>query len=381
MSGDTTTANARADAPGSSVIELTSGALCRMVQGRLVGADDAVIRGVSGIDEAGPTDLTFIRSARHAPRWTTSGAGVALVTEGAEPEAGPGDGRAFIITPDADMALQRVLEQMTPSGPPRSAGAHVSAIVDTNAQVAATASIGPGSVVEAGAVIEDGVTIAAQCYVGVGARIGAGSTLHPQARVLERCVLGPRCVLSPGATVGSVGFGFLPTPAGHTRVPHLAAVHLGAEVEIGAGSCVDRGKFTDTVIGDGTKIDNLVQIGHNCRIGKACIICGCSAVGGSTTIGDGVVIAGAASIADNVTIHDGAVVAARSGVMRDIPAGERWAGCPAVPAKTWLEQSAALAQLRRHMTDARRALAKLGAPLGVQAGATRDGSAGRGKAR
>jgi len=171
-------------------------------------------------------------------------------------------------------------------------------------------------------------------------------TLHPGVRVLERCEIGDRSVLWPNVTIGADGFGYLPGPDRRLeKMPHLGHVTIGADVEVGAGSSIDRGKLGATSIGDGTKIDNLCQIGHNCTIGRDVIVCGMTGIAGSVTIKDGAVIAGHVGIADNLTIGERAVVAAKAGVISDVPAGEVWFGTPAGPHREQMRGFAALRKL------------------------------------
>lgn len=225
--------------------------------------------------------------------------------------------------------------------------------------------IHPSAVVDATAKLDDGVRIGAHCVVGPRAEIGSRGILYPGAAVLddarvgadcvlwngailrERCMLGDRCVLNANAVIGSDGFGFHPAPDGKgvAKIPHVGRVEIGNDVEIGANTCVDRGKLSATVIGDFCKIDNLCQVGHDSRLGRGVLVAGKVGISGSVVIGDGVMIGGGAGVADHVTIGPGAVIAAASGVMRDVPPRGRVSGIPARDIKQFFREQAALARL------------------------------------
>jgi UDP-3-O-[3-hydroxymyristoyl] glucosamine N-acyltransferase len=242
--------------------------------------------------------------------------------------------------------MSQVLEMFAHPMPVFSIAIHPSAVVDN------TASIGVGARIGAG------------CYIGPDVQIGANTTIYPNVTILdastigensviwsgtvirERCHIGNDCIIHPNATIGADGFGFRPCPQrGLVKIPQIGNVIIGNSVEIGANSCVDRGKFSSTVLGDGCKIDNLVQIGHNSKLGRFCIMAGNSGLAGSVTLGDGVIIGGSASIKDHTTIGSGAIVGAGSGVTGDIAAGKTMLGYPAVEARDALKQWAILKRL------------------------------------
>ena len=224
--------------------------------------------------------------------------------------------------------------------------------------------IHPTATIDESATICNGVRIGAGCYVGPNVIVGDNSTIYPNVTILdectigkntviwsgtvmrERCHIGNDCIIHPNATIGADGFGFRPDPQrGLVKIPQIGNVIIGNNVEIGANSCIDRGKFSSTVLGDGCKIDNLVQIGHNSKLGMFCIMAGNSGLAGSVTLGNGVIIGGSASIKDHTTIGDGAIVGAGSGVTGDIPAGKTMLGYPAVEARDALKQWAILKRL------------------------------------
>ncbi len=335
----------------------TSGLLAAMLAGELVGPADLPITSVDAIDKAGPGGLTFIRAERYADRWASSLASVALVTRGLTVRGHDPEKRALIYVDDADLAIIRLLELFAPPATTFPPGVHPTAAVDPTATVAPTAHIGPHCTVGPGAVIGEGAVVQAQCYIGPAARIGARSHLHPAVTVLDRCIIGERCILWPGVRIGSDGFGYRPSPpsdadgrrGGFLKIPHIGNVVVGNDVEIGANTCIDRGKFGPTTIGDGTKIDNLCQIGHNCSIGRHVIICGLAGIAGSVVVEDGVIIAGHVGIADNLRIGAGATISAKAGVMSNVPPGETWFGTPAGPHKDQMRSFAALRKLSDHL--------------------------------
>ncbi len=326
----------------------TAAQLAKLLEAELRGDGEIELTRLDGLSGADEHTLTFIRDGANAHRWATSRAGAALISRSAlkDVPVEPGDGRALIVVDDADDAMAHLLEQIAPVQHAPS-GIHPGATIDAGATLAADVCVGAGAVIGPRCAIGAGTVIHAGVILGAHVMIGAGCTLNPRAIVQDRCVIGDRVVLHPGVVLGAVGFGLRPTPAGAGMlvVPHVGHVEIGDDVEIGANSCVDRGKFGATIIGTGTKIDNLVQVGHNVRIGRNCVICGNTGIGGSATLGDGVVVGGHVGISDNVTIGEGAHIAGKSGVTCDIPAGEAWMGYPAVPVRLFWKMTALLKRM------------------------------------
>lgn len=331
-----------------SPVSLRVGELAELVNAEVAGARDVEITHMDVLDRAGPGALSFIRSKRFARQWPTSKASAALVTRGIQIDRPAEDsGRALLIVADADLALVQVLERFAPTPTPRPAGAHASAVVDPTAVLGAGVSIGPGCLVEAGATIGEGSVLVHNVHVGRNARIGRACTLHSNVCVLDACVLGDGCILHSCVVVGTDGFGYRPDPQGRgvVKIPHIGNVEIGAGVEIGANTCIDRAKFGSTLIGAGSKIDNLVQIGHGVRVGRGCLFAAQVGVAGSATFGDGVQMGGQVGVAEGLSIGKMARVGGQSGIMRDIPDGETWMGYPAVPMWEFLRQSPALKRL------------------------------------
>ena len=242
--------------------------------------------------------------------------------------------------------MSQVLELYAPAPPIFTTQIHPTATIDSSAtigngtKVGAGCYIGPNVTIGENSIIYPNVTILDECTIGSNTIIWSGTVVR------ERCHIGNHCILHPNCTIGADGFGFRPDPQrGLVKIPQIGNVIIGNGVEIGANSCVDRGKFSSTVLGDGCKIDNLVQIGHNSKLGKFCIMAGNSGLAGSVTLGNGVIIGGSASIKDHTTIGDGAIVGAGSGVTGDIEAGKTMLGYPAVEAREALKQWAILKRL------------------------------------
>jgi UDP-3-O-[3-hydroxymyristoyl] glucosamine N-acyltransferase len=343
----------------------TASELARAVGAELLGATGARIDALATIEEAGPSCLTFMRSRSTAVRWAHGAMGAALVGSasrrdalGDEGEAGVarwGATRALLIVPDADLALNVVLELFAPGAAARPPGVHPTSVVEHGASVHPSVHVGPHCVIERGASVGEGSVLRAGVFLGAGSMVGRGCLLHPHVTILERCEVGARCILHTGVVIGADGFGYRPAPDGRgvVKVPHIGIVRLGDDVEIGANTCIDRAKFGVTSIGNGTKIDNLVQIAHNCVIGRSCVICGKAALAGSVTLGDGVTLGGCANATDGVHIGDGAILGAWTSAASDIPAGQVYMGVPAMPAADWRRMIASQRRAARARRDGR----------------------------
>ncbi|QOI99945.1 MAG: UDP-3-O-(3-hydroxymyristoyl)glucosamine N-acyltransferase [Phycisphaeraceae bacterium] len=346
---------------------LTVADVAHASKGRVVGRGDLALTRLDTLEHADTGTLTFIRSRGYAHMWPGSRASAALVTADIEVPGHDPDRRALIVVDDADLAMLALLglTQRAESSPPT--GVHSSAVVDPGAQVDPTAWVGPLCVVERGAAVGPGARLVSGVRVGKGARVGSGSLLHHGVTVYERCVIGASCVLHAGVVIGADGFGYRPDPAGKgvVKVPHIGNVEVGDHVEIGANACIDRAKFGTTSIGAGTKIDNLVQIAHNCTVGRSCLICGQAALAGSVTLGDGVVIGGQVGIADNVTIGAGARLGAQSGVMADVEPGQTVLGTPARPGREALRNWAAISRIADSLQILREAVARVRRDAGL----------------
>lgn len=306
------------------------------------GDGDRVVEGVAPARGAGPGDLTFVSGRDYAEAIEGSRPGPAAVLLPPELDVEAGDA-ALIRVDDPELAFARAVRLLFPEPGPEP-GVDPSARVSEAAELGEGVSVGPFAVVERGATIGPGGRIAAHAVIEQGAELGEECRVGPGATVHGCSRLGDRVVLGPGVRVGSDGYGFANDDGRPVRVPHLGGCVIGDEVEIGANSTVDRGSLEDTVIGARTKIDNLVHVGHNVRVGRRCMIVAQVGVAGSTRIGDGVEVGGQAGISGHLEIGDGARIAAQAGVIGDVPGGEEYSGYPARPHRRSLRASAA--QLR-----------------------------------
>jgi|WP_315142778.1 UDP-3-O-[3-hydroxymyristoyl] glucosamine N-acyltransferase len=315
-----------------------------ILKGIIVGNTSHNITAPEQLEVAKTTEISFIGNKKYEKFWEASKACAAIVNEDISIE--PGENRAFIKVKNADLAMSQVLELFAPPTPLFEVNIHPTAVVDKSAVIGNGTRIGAGTYVGPNVVIGENTTLYPNVTILDECTIGKNTVIWSGAVVRERCHIGNDCILHPNSTVGADGFGFRPCPErGLVKIPQIGNVILGNGVEIGANSCVDRGKFSSTVLGDGCKIDNLVQIGHNSKLGRFCIMAGHSGLAGSVTLGNGVIIGGSASIKDHATIGDGATVGAGSGVTCDVPAGKVVLGYPAVDARDALKQWAILKRL------------------------------------
>lgn len=323
--------------------------IAALVGATVIGDASARIDRVESLATATPGSLGFLRDATHARELFSGRCSAVLVPASMDaPRLREEDplSRTLLVVPDADLALIKVLSFLAPSIRTEP-GRHASTIIHPSAIIDPTASIGPGCVIGARAVVSAAAVVMEHCSIADNARVGARTILHPGTRILRDCKVGNDCILHCGVVVGADGFGYHPSPDGRglIKVPHIGNVEIHDHVEIGANSCIDRAKFGSTVIGSGTKIDNLVQIGHGCKIGRACVLCGQVGLAGSVTLGDGVVLGGQVGIADNITLGAGSKVAGGSGVTNDIAPGAAYMGRPAQPASEFRRNTAAFRAL------------------------------------
>lgn len=302
--------------------------------------------GVAPLHTAGPHDVSFLDNRRYVPLLAQTLAGAVIVHPDLQAKVPPS--AAAIITKQPYAAWTRVAALFCPA-PPVCSGIHPSSTVSDSASVDPSAEVGPLSVIEAGA------EIGPRCRIGACAVIGKGVVVGPDCRIgthatLSHTVLGARVYIYPGARLGQEGFGFAATEGGFLTVPQLGRVIVEDDVEVGANTTIDRGSTRDTVIGAGSRLDNLVQIGHNVVVGRCCVIVAQVGIVGSTSIGDFVRIGGQAAIAGHVVIGQGAQVGAQAGVISDVPSGAAMLGSPAQPKSEFLRQVATVKQMvRRHL--------------------------------
>jgi UDP-3-O-[3-hydroxymyristoyl] glucosamine N-acyltransferase len=332
---------------------LSAARIADLLGGQVVGDGSIVLHGVGSLARAGPRDLSFLASGRYAKDLSHTCAGAVLVSPSAgAADAGPA---TRIVVRDPILAVAEAMRIFYPPSSP-AWGIAPSASMGTGARwrgrisLGPAVSIGPRAHLGADCVIEAGACVGEGATLGNGCRIGAHAVVYAGAR------LGHRVVLGPGARVGGPGFGFVRRANGAERFPHIGGCDIGDDVEIGANTTIDRGKLDATIVGKGTKIDNLVHVGHTVRIGEHCVIMAQVGIAGSSTLDDGVVLAGQAGIADHVTVGRGAVVAAQGGVIGAVPAGATVSGYPARPHREVLREAAALRRLAPLVGDLERAV-------------------------
>jgi len=325
--------------------------LADLVAGTVEGDGERFITGIAPVDRAGPDQITFVVNERYAEKLDPGRVGACLV-----PLSGPryeGLG-AFIRVDNPEMALTEVLDLFHPGLEPEPA-------VHPTAQMGRGVKLGEGVWIGPFVTIDDGATIGARSHIGPHSHVGADAVIGEDCRIADSCSvlravrMGGRVRLHSGVRVGVDGFGYALGPEGLKRIPHVGGCVIEDDVEIGANSTVDRGSLGDTLIGAGTKIDNLVHIGHNVTIGMNCVIVAQVGVAGSSRIGDGVQLGGQAGIAGHLSIGSGARVAAQAGVIGNVPAGAEYSGYPARPHREALRASAQASR----MTELRRRVAEL----------------------
>ena len=327
---------------GDGASTITAEAIAALVSGELIGDGKAAVSGIAPLDRADASQLSFLASGRYAPMMATTKAGVVLVDPEFRDAAGAARARIIVKQP-----LEKLLSLLPRFYPvePELPGVAATARIGKGATIGQRVSIGEYAIIGANARLANGVVIGSHCVVGDGVSIGEGARLSPGVTIYPGATLGARTIIHSGARIGCDGFGYVFRDGAHQKIPHIGRCIVGDDVEIGANTTIDRGSIDDTVIGNGTKIDNLVQIAHNVRIGEKCLIISQVGVAGSVTIGDGAVLAGQAGISGHISIGAGARIAAQAGVFGDVPAGETWSGYPARPHREALRASAALFKL------------------------------------
>jgi len=305
----------------------TVGEIATAIGGEVIGDPDIEIRGVAGIREAAAGDLTFLANPRYEKHLESTGASAVIISSEMSP--GAVNGRALIVVDNPYGGFARVvgLFEQKESLPGR--GVHSSAVVAESAALGDGITVGPAAVVAENVTIGDRTAVCAGVYVGPGVTIGADTIVYPNVTIKGSSVVGSRVIIHPGAVIGSCGFGFAREGDDHRKIPQIGRVVIEDDVEIGANVCIDRATVGATRICRGTKIDNLVQIGHNVVIGEGSIVVAQVGISGSTEVGKHVVLAGQAGLAGHIVIGDNAMVAAQSGVTRSVPPGERVSGYPA----------------------------------------------------
>ena len=321
---------------------LTVRAVAELVGGRLIGPGETVVSEVAALDRAGPQALSFVASRRYAGAFRDTRAAAVLLPP--ELEDLPGATPCRVIVDRPHLALQAVLSTLHPDPDP-TPGVDPTARLGPGVRLGRGISIGPYAVLGAGVVLGDRVRVGAGAVLEDGVRVGDDSWIGPRVVCGLRTTLGRRVRVKAGAVLGSDGFGYISGPEGHLRVPQVGGCVLEDDVSIGANTCIDRGSIGDTRVGPGTKIDNLVHLGHNVQLGSRCLLMAGVGVAGSTRIGDDVILAGQVGVTGHVTVGDGVRAAGQAGIAGNLPPGAEVSGFPARPNREFLRSQAVLYRL------------------------------------
>jgi len=312
-------------------MRLTVAQLAERIGAQLVGGPEEIERRISAVgavETACESDVSFVKDDRHLAALRDSCAGAVIVGKRIEALAKP-----QLVVKDVDAALIEALNAFAPELKPAAEGIDPTAKIGQRVKIAKGVAIGPGVVVDDGVEIGANTVMGAGCKIGENSRLGKNCRLDSNVVVYHNCSLGNNVIVQANSTIGSTGFGYSFIDGAHRLIPHNGGVVIEDFVEVGANCCIDRGKFGNTVIGAGTKMDNLVQIGHNVVIGKCCLIAGLVGVAGSCKLGDGVVLGGQVGLADNIEIGAGTMVGAQAGVMSNVGPGQKLAWSPAIDRK------------------------------------------------
>jgi len=301
--------------------------IAKLVDGELIGDPNVVITGISGIKEAKKGDITFLANSKYAGLAQATKASALITSK----EGSIVSDKPLIKTSNPSIAFTKVVSLVSPNSVKHPKGIHPTAIVSKTAKLAGDVSVGAYTVIEDGVQIENGTVIYGGCYIGYSTKVGKNCLIYPHVSIRERIEIGNKVVIHSGAVIGSDGFGFAMVRGVQEKIPQIGTVSIEDDVEIGANVTIDRARFDKTVIGKGTKVDNLVQIAHNVVTGENCIIVAQAGVSGSTVLGKGVILAGQAGIVGHIRIGDKAIVAAQAGVTKSVPADVKVSGYPAKP--------------------------------------------------
>jgi UDP-3-O-[3-hydroxymyristoyl] glucosamine N-acyltransferase len=350
-------------------VQVTVKQLAELVQGRVHGPE-RTIHAARPMNEAGPDDITFIENERNARHLKTCRALTAIVPAalaGRQQELHNAEGKelTFIEVSDPLLAFVAVVRHLHGQTEQPPLGIDPRADIHPSAQIGPDATLHPFAVVGAGSVLGARCRLHSGVVIGRNCRLGDDVVLHPHAVLYDGTVMGNRVIIHANVVIGADGFGYRFQGGCHVKMPQFGTVEIGDDVEIGAGTTIDRGTFQATRIGAGTKIDNLVQIGHNCQIGKHNLFVSQVGIAGSCSTGDYVVLAGQVGVADHVHIEDQAIIGARSGVVRDVPAGERMLGAPAKPESEEKRILLSLGRLPELCRDVRQVKQQLGLDRGA----------------
>ncbi len=322
-------------------MDITVGQIAQLLQAEVIGDASVRVRNVRGVNEAEPGDLTFIIDPKYVPMLLRCKASAVLVR--ADLEVSCAIPQIKVKNPRE--AFQTLTMALAPPPVQYAPGVHPTAVVAADAVLGAGVSVQPYAVIEAGATIGDNVVIGAHCYIGHYTSIGAGSFLHPRVTVRERITIGARVIMHPGVVIGSDGFGYEQVDGKNVKIPQVGTVEIQDDVEIGANTTIDRARFDKTIIRRGTKIDNLVQIAHNCDVGEDSIICGQVGLSGSAKVGNHVIMAGQSGMVGHIKVHDNIIVGAQCGVTKELEKPGFYIGSPATPHMTYKKRESVVVRL------------------------------------
>ncbi len=321
-------------------MQKTLNEIAKLVGGKVIGNGDVLIMGASGIREATNKDITFLANSKYSPLMDKTRAAAIVTSADAQKTDKP-----IIITENPSLAFAKIISLFTPDDVGHPDRIDFTVVMGKNVSLGKDVAIGPYTVIGDNVIIGDNAIIYAACFIGHHTKIGAKTLIYPHVSIRERISIGSRVIIHSGAVIGSDGFGFATIKGAHHKIPQVGTVEIGDDVEIGANVTIDRARFDKTVIGKGTKIDNLVQIGHNVVIGENSLIVAQAGISGSTIIGNNVTLGGQAGLVGHINIGDNAIVTAQSGVAKSVPADTMVSGYPARPFMTTQRANASLQNL------------------------------------
>jgi len=328
-----------------SPMQVSVADITQLVKGELIGDGTVLVSGFSGIKEAKKNELTFLSNSKYEPLLHDTQAGVILV-----PRQISCPGKTLIRVDNPSLSFTQVVDYFLKDAPDyKPHGIHPTAVIAPGAKLESGVAVGAHTIIEDGAIISKGCILYANCYIGHEVHLGEDCLIYPNVVLREKVFLGNRVIIHSGTVIGSDGFGYIPVDGKHMKISQVGSVLIEDDVEIGANVTIDRARFDKTVIGEGTKIDNLVQIAHNVTIGKHCLIVSQSGIAGSTKLGNYVILAAQSGLVGHIEIGDGAVVGAKSGVSKSIKAGEKVFGYPAQPMKDALRNNAHIQRFDKYV--------------------------------
>lgn len=326
------------------MLHVTAKEIAQITQTEPTGNPEAVVSSLCSLEDAREGGICYLTSLEKTDLLAQLKASVLIVPQAAKEKKLPFQG-TLLYAKDPEWAFILLLKYVDAQTQKHTPGIHPTAVISQTAKLGNNVSVGAYSVIEDNVTIGDNTVIFPQCYIGKNVTIGKNAYIYPQVVIRENCVLKDYVILQAGAKIGSDGFGFTFHDGRHQKIPQVGNVVLGNDVEVQSNSCIDRAKISSTVIGDNTKIDNLVQVGHNVNVGMSTIMCAQVGVAGTTDIGNGVILAGQVGLAGHMKIGDRVIVGAQSGVVGSIPAGQTYFGYPAMPQREAFKQQAILRKL------------------------------------